>query len=238
MMPRRARLATAVRHGVASLAVAAMLPGCTAPAELSASQPAPSPHQPAMPELDDDSGRDAAAAAPSSAPGLGGAAAGIETVRRFRSVRGHAETPAPFSVRVPAIGVDSNLTNLGRQPDGSVEVPADWQRAGWFTGSARPGQTGPAVILGHVDSRAGPAVFHRLHELAPGDEILVDRADGSTVRFTVDRIERHEKDDFPTQAVYYPTLEATLRLVTCGGVFERTAGSYRDNVIVFATQTS
>lgn len=217
-------MTTALRHRVVSLAAAAMLAGCgAAPAEHAASQPTPSPHETATADPHDVSGD---------------AAAGLQPVRRFRSVRGHVETPSPSSVRVPRISVDSTLVSLGREPDGSVEVPADWQRAGWFTGSARPGQPGPAVILGHVDSRAGPAVFYRLHELQPGDEILIDRADGSTVRFTVDRVERHDKEDFPTQAVYYPTLEATLRLVTCGGVFERAERSYRDNVIVFATQAS
>ena len=183
-------------------------------------------------------GRAEAAAGSVPGPRSRDAAADLEPVRRFRSVRGHAETPLPTRVRVPAIGVDSTLLHLGREPDGTVEVPADWQRAGWFTEAARPGQPGPAVVLGHVDSRAGPAVFYRLHELQPGDEILLERADGSTVQFTVDRVERHGKDDFPTEAVYYPTLEPALRLVTCGGAFDPRERSYRDNVIVFATQAS
>lgn len=173
---------------------------------------------------------------PAPIPAPSDTAAGLEPVKRFRSVRGHEEAPLPSGVRIPAIGVDSTLVTLGREPDGTVEVPADWQRPGWFSEGARPGQPGPAVILGHVDSRAGPAVFYRLHELGPGDEIVVDRAGGSIVAFTVDRVERHDKDDFPTRAVYYPTLEPTLRLVTCGGVLDTQARSYQDNVIVFATQ--
>ena len=93
---------------------------------------------------------------------------------------------------------------------------------------------GPAVLAGHVDSTAGPAVFWRLRDLAPGDEVLVDRADGTTARFTVTRVERHPKDAFPTDEVYGPTTGAELRLITCGGEFDRAARSYRDNVVVFA----
>jgi sortase (surface protein transpeptidase) len=93
------------------------------------------------------------------------------------------------------------------------------------------------VVTGHVDSADGPAVFFRLRELVPGDEVLVDRADGTTARFTVTRVERHLKDAFPTQAVYGPTADAQLRLVTCGGDFDRSARSYEDNVVVFARAT-
>lgn len=157
-------------------------------------------------------------------------------VKRFRSVRGHVASAAPASVRIPAIGVDSRLESLGREPDGAVEVPREWSQAGWFSEGPSPGQPGPAVILGHVDSRAGPAVFYRLHQLRRGDDILVTLRDGTTVKFAVDRVERHLKDEFPTSAVYFPTLEPTLRLVTCGGVFDTRARSYRDNIIVFATE--
>jgi sortase (surface protein transpeptidase) len=99
----------------------------------------------------------------------------------------------------------------------------------------RPGDPGSAVILGHVDSKRGPAVFYRLRELRRGDQIKIARADGSSVRFIVQRTEQYPKDRFPTDAVYYPTLTPALRLVTCGGDFDATAGHYRSNVIVFAT---
>lgn len=98
--------------------------------------------------------------------------------------------------------------------------------------------TGKALTggdLGHVDSRRGPAVFYRLSELRPGDEALVDRRDGTTATFTVDRLERHPKTRFPREEVYYPTLDRELRLVTCGGAFDEATGHYLDNVVVFAT---
>jgi streptogramin lyase len=130
-------------------------------------------------------------------------------------------------VEIPGIGVASDLEDLGRNPDGTVEVPDRWDVAGWFA-------DGAAVILGHVDSRQGPAVFARVGELAAGDEIVVERSDGSAVTFVVERTERHDKERFPTEEVYFPTLEPELRLVTCGGSFDRSTGHYRDNVIVFA----
>jgi Sortase domain len=89
-------------------------------------------------------------------------------------------------------------------------------------------------MLGHVDSKAGPGVFWALRRLAPGDEVLVDRADGTTIGFRVQRTEHIAKTAFPTDLVYAPTLEPALRLVTCGGVFDRSKGSYVDNVIVYA----
>jgi hypothetical protein len=123
---------------------------------------------------------------------------------------------------------------LGRARDGTVEVPSRWQVAGWYAPGPRPGDPGSAVILGHVDSERGPAVFYRLRELRPGDEIVVTRADRSRVRFVVQRTEQYDKLRFPTDDVYYPTLTSTLRLVTCGGVFDHSTGHYRSNIIVFA----
>ncbi|MGY1739926.1 MULTISPECIES: class F sortase [unclassified Blastococcus] len=158
-------------------------------------------------------------------------ASGPPVVLQARTAQAVAE---PVRVRVPAIGVDTGLERLGLDGAGALQTPADHGRAGWFTGGPAPGDVGPAVLAGHVDSTAGPAVFWRLRELAPGDEVLVDRADGTTARFTVTRVERHPKDAFPTDAVYGPTPDAQLRLVTCGGEFDRSQRSYRDNVVVFA----
>jgi sortase (surface protein transpeptidase) len=107
--------------------------------------------------------------------------------------------------------------------------------AGWYAPGTRPGDPGSAVILGHVDSKRGPAVFFRLRELRRGDAVTIRRADGSSVRFVVQRTEQYPKDRFPTDAVYYPTLTPALRLVTCGGEFDATIGRYRSNLIVFAT---
>nr|WP_239521863.1 class F sortase [Geodermatophilus sabuli] len=143
----------------------------------------------------------------------------------------------PIRVRVPAIGVDHPLERLGVDPAGALVPPADPDQAGWFTGGPAPGDVGPAVIAGHVDTAHRPAVFHRLGELTPGAEVLVDRADGTTARFTVTDVGRYPKADFPTEAVYGPTPRAELRLVTCGGDFDRSRRSYTDNVVVTARLT-
>ena len=151
--------------------------------------------------------------------------------------RGTERTAAPpVRVRVPAIGVDSELLRLGTDATGALVPPDDFQRAGWFAAGAVPGDVGPAVVAGHVDSVDGPAVFSRLDDLVPGDEVLVDREDGTTARFTVTGVGRHPKSDFPTAAVYGPTPRAELRLVTCGGDFDRSRRSYVDNVVVFAVR--
>jgi hypothetical protein len=156
----------------------------------------------------------------------------------FRSVRRYDEVAEPVRVRIPAAAVDTRLQRLGRAADGSVEVPASFDEAGWFADGPRPGQAGPAVILGHLDSRTGPGVFFALPRLMPGAQVVVDRADGSTVTFRVARAVRVPKAVFPTDLVYGATLQPSLRLVTCGGDFDREAGSYRDNVIVYAEPTS
>jgi sortase (surface protein transpeptidase) len=132
------------------------------------------------------------------------------------------------------VGVDSALERLGTDAAGALVPPEDFGRAGWFTGGPVPGEVGPAVVAGHVDSWTGPAVFFRLAEISVGAEVLVDRADGKTVRFAVTRVARYAKDDFPTAEVYGPTTGAELRLVTCGGEFDPARRSYVDNVVVYA----
>jgi Sortase domain len=144
----------------------------------------------------------------------------------------------PVAVRIPAIGVTSDLLRLGLNGDGTVEVPPlePDDQAGWYERGPAPGAVGPAVVLGHVDSAEhGPGVFFDLGALAPGDEVEVARADGTVAVFGVDRVERHPKDDFPTLEVYGNTDDAQLRLITCGGDFDSSARSYEDNVIAFAT---
>jgi hypothetical protein len=141
---------------------------------------------------------------------------------------------APIRLLVPAAGVDAPLTGAGLDPAGALVPPADPAVAGWYTGGPVPGETGPAVITGHVDWTGGPAVFAGLADLGPGAEVLVARADGSTARFTVTGVVRRAKSDFPAAEVYAPAAGAELRLITCGGAFDRARGSYEDNVIVFA----
>lgn len=141
----------------------------------------------------------------------------------------------PVRLEVPALGLDVGLIELGTNPDGSLEVPVDFQEVGWFTGSAAPGDTGPAVVAGHVDSKDGPAPFFALRDLAVGDEVVVTAVDGRRSSFTVDGVQQYPKDAFPTAAVYGPAPGPVLRLVTCGGSFDRSTGHYRDNVVVFAS---
>jgi hypothetical protein len=155
-------------------------------------------------------------------------------VRSFESARDYQTLAPPVVIDIPAIGVSSPIDPLHRNADGTIQVPA-WHRAGWWAEGPKPGQMGPAVILGHVDSRHGPDVFYRLDELAPDDSVVITRTDGSQARFKVDRVERFPKHAFPTEIVYAPSLDATLRLVTCGGVFDRASGHYVDNVVAFAS---
>jgi sortase (surface protein transpeptidase) len=134
-------------------------------------------------------------------------------------------------VRAPVI-------RLGLNDDRTLEVPKDYSETGWWSGGYAPGEPGPAVIAGHVDSKSGPAVFYELDELQLGDRVKVRRADGSVVTFAVERIERYPKDEFPTAAVYGRTPGPTLRLITCSGDFDESTGHYVDNTIVFASRIS
>lgn len=142
---------------------------------------------------------------------------------------------APVRLQIPAIGVDSDLMDLGLLPDGTLEVPPTAFPAGWYTGAPTPGELGPAIIAGHVDWGGEPGVFFDLRDLTPGDEIAVIRQDGSTARFRVDRVERFAKSQFPTDLVYADIDHAGLRLITCGGQFDRQQRSYEDNLVVFAS---
>jgi sortase (surface protein transpeptidase) len=169
-----------------------------------------------------------ATATPHEPPGVAG----------FHSVRTYDQPALPVRLQIPAIDVSTPLVKLGRLPDGSLEVPKDWDTAGWYDKGPRPGQPGPAVILGHVDSKTGPAVFYQLRALRPGDTVRVGLADGRMLVFRVQRVQRYPKDKFPTEAVYFPTLNRELRLITCGGEFDYAAGSYRDNIVVYATLAS
>ncbi|WP_456992339.1 class F sortase [Geodermatophilus sp. SYSU D01105] len=162
-----------------------------------------------------------------------------------------ADAPAPRQVRtpiaplprsvpvrldIPRIGVHTELTSLGLNPDGTVAVPpvAPGAPAGWYQYLASPGEPGPAVLLGHVDSRRGPAVFYLLQDLEPSDAVVVSRADGRSVVFAVESVRTYPKTAFPSQAVYGSTEDPVLRLVTCGGAFDSAQGTYLANVVVYA----
>ena len=165
------------------------------------------------------------------APGGGPRAA--EPVPTTRAT-GLAGSGRPVSIRIPAIGVDARVVPVGLGPNRSMEVPAV-DRAGWYERGPRPGAPGPAVIVGHVDSRRGPAVFFRLGRLRRGDRIAVGRAGGEARSFVVERVERRPKQALPTERIWNGTRRPVLRLITCGGSFDRATGHYRDNVIVYAS---
>jgi hypothetical protein len=151
------------------------------------------------------------------------------------AIPSHGSPPA--RLRIPSIGVDSSLGRLGLNSDGSIEVPADFNQAGWYEKGPAPGEVGPAVVLGHLDSYTGPAVFARLASLKTGAEVLILREDGTQLRFVVDRVASFSTDAFPTDQVYGVTAGPALRLITCGGDFNVGRGRYSANVVAFATLT-
>ncbi|MFB7259220.1 class F sortase [Streptomyces nojiriensis] len=154
-----------------------------------------------------------------------------------------AEAPAagpmpasePVRVRIPSAGVDASpVLGLGLAADGTVEVPsvADADRIGWYTKGVTPGQTGPAVLIGHFDTARGPAVLKDVSHVRTGEEITVDRADGTTAVFRVRELEQVGKKEFPTAKVYGDTARPELRVITCGG--ELADGHRPDNIILYA----
>ncbi|MGI8868351.1 MAG: class F sortase [Mycobacteriales bacterium] len=148
----------------------------------------------------------------------------------------------PTQLSIPKIGVTSRIMKLGRLADGSIAVPPlsdPHSPAGWYTGSPSPGQLGPSVLLGHVDSKKyGPGVFYNLGKLRPGDTVNVARADGRVAVFRIDGVVAYPKDKFPTMAVYGNIDHAGLRLITCGGTFNPTSGHYENNTIAYASLAS
>jgi sortase (surface protein transpeptidase) len=149
------------------------------------------------------------------------------------------EVAAPVRVSIPAIGVTSDLLHLGLREDRRLQVPEgdDFDTAAWYDGSPRPGEVGPAVLLGHVSSAArGPSVFFDLTRVAVGDTVEVTREDGTVATFEVYDLQQFPKDAFPTTQVYGNTEGPELRLITCGGFIAESTGRFSDNVIVFARE--
>jgi sortase (surface protein transpeptidase) len=139
----------------------------------------------------------------------------------------------PVTLSIPAIGLKVPLSALGLNPNGTVEVPTNFQEPGWYRFGPSPGQLGSAVILGHVDSYLGPAVFFRLRTLRPGDQVKVALADGVTTHFLVRQVAMYSKTQFPTLLVYGSHGYSALQLVTCGGVFDTQTRHYLSNVVVY-----
>ncbi|MGC0421028.1 class F sortase [Embleya sp. AB8] len=145
----------------------------------------------------------------------------------------------PVGVDVAEINLHAPVTAVGLDDDGAVKVPpADGdRRSGWYDQGPTPGELGPAVIVGHLDSSSGPAVFFDVGTLRAGAIVEIRRADQSTAIFTVDAVERFTKSDFPTERIYGDVARAELRLITCGGDYDRAHGGYQDNTVLFAHLT-
>ncbi|KQN41644.1 class F sortase [Frigoribacterium sp. Leaf44] len=201
------------------VAVVLALTGCAAPgAVVPTAAPAPGAGASAPATV-------APSAAGTAPPAVGGVD-GIDGVV--------GEGVAPAAVSVPAIGLDAPLIGLGIADDGAMEVPVDADDVGWFTGGGKPGGRGPTVIAAHVDSASGPAVFARLDELVVGDRVDVTTVDGGVVSYAVTEVVDVPKAEFPTTRVFGAQPTDRLRLITCGGVFDRGSGHYDQNRVVFA----
>ncbi|WP_152626612.1 class F sortase [Streptacidiphilus carbonis] len=142
----------------------------------------------------------------------------------------------PIQLLMPSVGLTAPLLGLGMDSKGQPELPPFSQprTAGWLRDSATPGEAGTSVLVGHVDTRTGPAVFWNLSAVKPGAPVEVARLDGSTAEFTVDRVQSYPKASFPSAQVYAPAKDAQLRIITCGGGFDRKRAEYTGNVVLFA----
>ncbi|MEP6666614.1 MAG: class F sortase [Nocardioidaceae bacterium] len=198
-------------------------------------------------------GQQAAPTAPASAAGTinspGASSSGTGTggtqdptdIQVGRAKQHPLPVSPPRHIDIAAIGVHSAVISVGKNPDGTLEVPQpgpDLDKAAWYEHSVTPGRPGPSVIIGHIDTTAGPSVFFRLADLRPGDEVAVTREDGIAVTYTVDGVRNYpDKSDFPTALVYGGDLSHPgLRLVTCSN-FDSETGHYLGNSVVFAHLT-
>lgn len=213
---------------VPALAVAAVLlvSGCAAAPSGEGSPPEVPQQSAASAEVTPTASAESVSAAPSPEAPSPAETGGVEVL---------PEGIEPAAVSIPAIGVEDTLIDLGIAADGKMEVPIDFDEIGWFTGGGKPGGRGPTVIAAHVDGLAGPAAFFRLGELTQGDVVEVTDAEGGVTSYQVTEIATVEKADFPTARVFGAMPGDELRLITCGGYFDRDVGHYDKNVVVFAT---
>jgi hypothetical protein len=216
-----------------ALTLAALLGGCGRQ-DAGAGAPGPVPAPAATPMAATAGQAGSGILVPSARPAPAPMPPGFEVAALPAAPGAPGPAAPPARLEIPAIGVATPLDRLGLAADGTMEVPVDFGRAGWFAGGTLPGEQGPAVIAGHVDSRSGPAVFYRLRELRAGDAVEVERTDGVRLRFEVSSRAQYRKSALPTAAVFGPVAWPALRLITCGGSFDRARGSYRDNLVVFA----
>ncbi|MET9659876.1 class F sortase [Streptomyces sp. NPDC006510] len=177
------------------------------------------------------------AAVSSAVPEILGSHAAPDPVTSSKAAVGPAMSRSvPKRLSIPAIGVNAPFTDLSIGPTGQLNAPPpnDSNLVGWFKDGATPGERGAAIVAGHVDTMTGPAVFLQLQYLKPGSKVDITRADGSVATFEVDSVEQFSKAKFPDDRVYADTNSAQLRLITCGGAYDKTSKDYQDNVVAFA----
>ncbi|BFV55456.1 hypothetical protein KCMC57_up05600 [Kitasatospora sp. CMC57] len=178
---------------------------------------------------------------PVTSPQVAAAAPAVSAPTARTSSRAAPVAPAlprsrPVKLGIPQLFVEAPFVELGLNPAGALEAPAKEDRnlVGWYRDGASPGERGSAVVAGHVDTTTGPAVFLMLHLLTPGNTVDITREDGIVATFSVDSVQTFPKDRFPDHEVYADTDTAQLRLITCGGAYDRQRKDYTDNVVVFA----
>ncbi len=226
-MSRLRQRAAAAALAAAGFALVAV--GCTSTTSVSSTEPASASSSTAAPT-----------ATPTPTPTPSPTPSGVSTA-------GLGPQPLPTSnvtvtsVAVPSVGIKStSMEKLGLLDNGALASPDDPDKAGWFSDGTLPGEIGPAVIAGHIDSTTGPAVFFPLRLTKPGATITVGLSNHKTVSFTVDRVITTPKEGFPTDDVFGAVPDSELRLITCGGPYNRSVNGphgYQDNTIVFATRS-
>lgn len=162
----------------------------------------------------------------------------VQTAQPIQDQKSYLKKSKPISLKIPSIGVSSDIISVGKLPDNSMQTPNNGTQVGWYKYSPSPGQIGPSVIVGHVDWINGPAVFWSLRDLKSGDVIKVKREDKKVVEYKVEKIQQFSQDNFPTKAVYGNTDTAALRLITCSGTFDSSTYQYDKNIVVFAKATN
>lgn len=238
-LPRRrlALLAGAAGAGIAAAAIVVLI------AALVAGNGPPAPHRGGSPSAPSGSvafgdAPATVAPAPAAATTVPGAGTAADSGGSGCSVTAGPDATNPVALRIPAIGVSTSVIGLGLNADHTLQVPpltyAGTHEAGWYRLGPAPGDVGAAIIVGHVDSTSGPAVFYRLGSLAPGDTVQVIAANCETSVFDITSVEEYSKSNFPTERVYGTTSDPELRLITCGGVFDPATGHYLSNIVAYA----
>ncbi|MFE6271266.1 class F sortase [Streptomyces goshikiensis] len=178
---------------------------------------------------------------PAPLPGLGGGAVAGAPGLRLPAAHTPLGAAPPARVDVPSIGIQAPVVSRGLDKDGAIDPPP-YDRpgtVGWWGGGAQPGTAGTALLVGHVDTASKPAVFYGLSSAKPGDSVRVVRADGTVAEFTVEDVQVYERAGFDPHKAYGPRVagRAELRLVTCGGTYDKAAKQYSANVVVSAYLT-